>query len=561
MAKDLYTVDGYGVSLAGFHTCLASEAVGSLPAEHKDRICALVDTAIMQMFNMNHQEVVFVFRALLKEIKEYKTEEGWEWQVVEAISHWGIAYAQGVNYNKNFMTEEEAEVAMSSGKTAMQTIEKCKDKAPLEFMLIEALQCRCGSPSELEKLNVEYCAAMEKVYKACQDNVDIAALYAEALMNLRPWKLWEKSSAGEIEGNTYLAKDILEKALQQHPSHPALCHYYIHLMEMSPTPETCMPQCDQLRTSYPDFGHLVHMPSHIDMQIGNYGLAVTGNEAALVSDLKFCEMRGYETFYFGYPLHNYLMIVWASFFSGQFQKALNASEEIVKMTPKSMLDKYTDFLEPYLATKWHVLVRFGKWEKILELELPEDQTYYSVCTATAHYAKGVAYAALGRPDEGEQEIIKFRAAMEKVPQERILHNVPSKSSLGVAEQMLLGEVRYRQQRYEEAYDHLRKGVELELSLPYDEPAGWMQPVRHAHGALLLEQDQFETAMEVLEADLLVHPKNMWALLGLQRCYENLKMSEKTETTKAALQVALAQADGDYTSPCLCAREKKDCCSK
>mmetsp|Transcript_64349 Transcript_64349/g.129382 ORF Transcript_64349/g.129382 Transcript_64349/m.129382 type:complete len:797 (-) Transcript_64349:28-2418(-) len=359
----------------------------------------------------------------------------------------------------------------------------------------------------------------------------VAAIYAEALMQLRPWKLWTlqtNENATDATCDDALAVEVaavLESALAVDPNHPALCHLYIHLMEMSTTPSKALPQCDVLRGRFKSFGHLLHMPSHIDVQVGQYDLAVKGNEAGVAADLVYFRQHSHHNFYHGYLVHNYHFLAWAAMFDAQFYKALHASRALVETTPASMVTEFGDFLEGYLATHWHVLIRFGKWAEILAEPLiptiacephkcgDEDEAgdeaaafskakkrkvtalgeeHFPVCVAFAHYAKGLAHASLGNVRQALTSREAFEAAkrvvVESYPLRRV-HNVLCSQSLEVASAMLRGEVLFRQggaANMAESLRTLRTAVELDDALPYDEPWGWMVPSRHALGALLTD---------------------------------------------------------------------------
>jgi len=219
-----------------------------------------------------------------------------------------------------------------------------------------------------------------------------------------------------------------------------------------------------------------------------------------------------------------------------------------------------DFLEAFIPMKVHVLIRFGKWQEIIDLPLPEDQDLYSYTTAAIHYAKGVALAATGQIEAAEREKERFEAAAAKVPASRMLHNNTGEDLLAIAREMLNGELEYRKGNFDAAFAHLRKSIELEDDLPYDEPWGWMQPTRHAYGALLLEQGHVEEAEAVYRADLgldgtigrsFQHPENVWSLHGYHECLERLGKHDLALMIKQRLDLATARADVPIHASCYC----------
>ena len=112
---------------------------------------------------------------------------------------------------------------------------------------------------------------MRTVYKAFPDDLEVTTIFAEALINRTPWKLWDLKNRIPAEGaSTEEAQEILERAFSSHAEawdHPGLLHMYIHLMEMSPTPEKALVHGDKLVDLVPDSGHLVHMATHIDVSV------------------------------------------------------------------------------------------------------------------------------------------------------------------------------------------------------------------------------------------------------------------------------------------------------
>jgi tetratricopeptide (TPR) repeat protein len=221
-----------------------------------------------------------------------------------------------------------------------------------------------------------------------------------------------------------------------------------------------------------------------------------------------------------------------------------------------------DFFESYVSIRQHVLVRFGKWREIIAQELPKDPDLYCTTVAMMHYAKGVAHAALGDVPAAEAEQALFRAAAPRVLASRQIHNVPCTQLLAIAEKMLTGEIAYRRGQHDAAFAHLRAAIALEDDLPYDEPWGWMQPVRHALGALLLEQGRVTEAEAVYREDLglagslpraQIHPDNVWAMRGLLDCLERRGETAEAGLIRQRVEIAAARADLPVAVSCFCAR--------
>jgi tetratricopeptide (TPR) repeat protein len=335
---------------------------------------------------------------------------------------------------------------------------------------------------------------------------------------------------------------------------------YIHLMEMSPHPEKALNAGDGLSELVPDAGHLLHMATHIDVLCGDYQNVVLRNHKAILADQKYLARSGAMNFYTIYRCHNYHFKIYGAMFLGQMQVAMATADELAAAVSGEVLELMADWVEAFYPMKQHVLIRFGKWDEIKAQPLPEDAKLYAVTTALIHYAKTVACAATGDIPGAEAARDDFRAAKAAVPETRMLFNNTCADILGVAEAMLEGEVSYRKGDFDEAFDHLRRSVEMDDNLPYDEPWGWMQPTRHALGALLLEQERIEEAEAVYRADLgfdktlaraCQHPNNVWSLHGMHECLLRLGREDEAILLKPSLDIALARADVVIKYSCYC----------
>jgi tetratricopeptide (TPR) repeat protein len=397
----------------------------------------------------------------------------------------------------------------------------------------------------------------------------VRAIFIESILNRTPWQMWDTRTGAPAPGaGTLEARAALESALRDLPGamdHPGLLHLHVHLMEMSPYPEVALVTGDRLRELSPDMGHLTHMPTHIDIQCGHYRDAMHWNRQAIIADRKFYDRAGPMNFYSGYRIHNYHFAAYGAMFLGQYAPAIAAADELIETMPEALLripsPPMADFFESYVSIRQHVLIRFGKWHEIIAQALPADQALYCNTVAMMHYAKCVAHAALGEVQAAETEQALFRTAAQRVPRSRQLHNVPCVQLLAIAEQMLQGEIAYRRGEHDAAFAHLRAAVALEDALPYDEPWGWMQPVRHALGALLLEQGRVVEAEVVYREDLglggalpraQIHPDNVWALRGLLDCLERRGETQEAALIRQRVIFAAARADTPVSVSCFCA---------
>jgi tetratricopeptide (TPR) repeat protein len=485
-------------------------------------------------FGFNHEEAVRCFEHAYREDPSL------------AMALWGMSYAWGANINNMEIVPQQ----IAKADLAIRLAELQADNAtPAERDLIQALATRYAVPVPEDRtpLNTAYAEAMRGVYAKHRDDPTIAGLFAESLMNLQPWKNW--TPAGEPGPHTHELVTVLERALEREPDHPFLCHLYIHAMEASPTPEKALPFANRLRTAMPGIGHLVHMPSHIDVLVGDYAAAVTANQKAIVADNEFLRREGGDNFYSLYRMHNYHFVVYGAMFAGQKQTALRAARELVKQAPEDVVRKQADLMDGFMPTPLHVLVRFGEWEQVLQE--PEPPDYLPMSRAMRHYARAVAYAATGRVDEAVLEQDLFEEAQTKVPETSKLFQNMSRDILKVAESMVRGEIAYRRGSFDEAFDHLREAVRRDDALNYDEPWGWMQPARHALGALLLERGELVESEAVYRADLERHPNNVWALHGLIESLERQGKVQAASEYRTQFETLAKHADVKIDRSCYC----------
>jgi len=291
------------------------------------------------------------------------------------------------------------------------------------------------------------------------------------------------------------------------------------------------------------------MPSHIYIWTGHYDDVVRVNLHAVEVDKAFVEHAGRDNFYTLYRLHNLHFVAYGAMFDGRRELALSHARRIVAETPPGLLAAFPDFLDVFMATPYHVMVRFGMWEEILAE--PEPAPDLLAARAVWRYARGIALAVLGRVEEADRERSAFLAAKAAVPETRLLFNNPVAEILDVAEHVLGGEIEYRRGDYDLAFDLLRQAVALDVRLNYDEPWGWMEPARHALGALLTEQGHYEEAAEVYRANLARYPENGWALHGLAECLRGLGRTAEAADVQARFAQAWARSDTVLPGSCFC----------
>jgi tetratricopeptide (TPR) repeat protein len=522
------------------------------------------DRGLNWLFGFNHGEAIKCFKRSL------------DHDPACAMAHWGISYASGPNYNLpwHLYDPRGRQMALEASYDAMQAALQHAGKAsPVEQALIRALPARYPQRDAIDDMapwDKAFTKEVRTVFKKYPDDLEVRAVFAESIMNETPWKMWDLASGKPAEdAGTEEAMQVLEGAFGTIPAswdHPGLLHLYVHLMEMSPFPQRALRAGDRLREIMPESGHLKHMPTHLDVLCGFYHDVLVYNQKALESDRRFLAYSDDPGVYLIYVIHNFHFAIYGAMFLGQFTPAIAAAEELIATVPEAVLrvesPPMADFLEAYLTMKQHVLIRFGKWREIIVQDLPKDRELYCSNVAMLHYAKTVAHSTLGNIEDAEREKALFMAAKTRVPESRRVHNNAVVDLLGVAEEMLKGELEYRKGNYDAAFAHLRKSVELDDALPYDEPWGWMQPTRHALGALLLEQGHVDEAEAVYRSDLGLdgklsracqHPDNLWSLHGLHECLTRRGETVEAALIKQRLDLAAARAEIPVKASCFCRR--------
>jgi len=527
------------------------------------------DRGMVWAYAFNHEEAIRCFDRALELDPDL------------AIARWGVAYSTGPNYNKAWEAFDPVDLSASLARARMELSLAVTARATaIEQGLIEALQARfpTDDPNDVDALqagHAAYADGMVALADAYPDDIDVQALAADALVNVTAWALWDTRTGRPAPGSRVVAaKRILEDTLATPAGrkHPGALHLYLHTMEMSGAPQEALPAADLLRRLVPDAGHLEHMPSHIDVLCGNYRDSVVSNLSAVQADRRFVGREGPLNFYSLYRAHNLHFIVYSAMFEGNSRAALDAADELADQLTQELLaiesPPMADWLEAFVPLRTHVLARFGRWDDLIAQPLPEDLDLYCTTATTIHYGRGLAHAARGQLPQARAERDAFAAAYARVPDTRYLFNNTARDVLAIAQEMLDGEITYREGRFDDAFAHLRRAIELDDSLPYDEPWGWMSPTRHAYGALLLEQGRVEQAAQVYAADLGLdptlarpcqHPGNVWSLHGYHECLLRLGRTDEAAIIGQQLEIAIARADVPILASCACRLEVADPC--
>jgi tetratricopeptide (TPR) repeat protein len=434
-----------------------------------------------------------------------------------AMAHWGVALANGQNYNLGPLPDRE--------KAAYEAIQKALPlaaKAPEnEREYINALAKRYSPDpkADFQKLSLDYKNAMGALVKKYPDDLDAATLYAESCMNLRPWKLYTQDGK-PVEGTEEIVA-TLESVLKRNPNHIGANHYYIHAVEASQNPERALASAYRLKTLAPAAGHLVHMPAHIHMRIGDYETAASANAQGAEADRAYIKVAGSQGFYpMMYYNHNVHFFAIARAFEGHYADARKAADELVAFAMPMV--KEMAMLDAFTPTNTLILVRFNKWDEVLKQPEPDKSIRYT--NLIWHFAQGMAHTANRKLDKAESELMTIREIIKNTPADASLGLNDTVKVMVVAENFLAGKLALAKKEKQAALEFYRKAIAAEDALNYTEPADWYIPVRESLGAALLMYKEFAEAEKVFREDLQKNPRSGRSLFGL---LESLKGQNKT----------------------------------
>jgi tetratricopeptide (TPR) repeat protein len=492
------------------------------------------DQGLCFLYSFNHDEAIRSFRKAAELDPDC------------AMAWWAIALALGPHINNPVLPEDKARAAWEALNQARRAAAGAK---PIERELIEALSKRYADPppAERQPLDQAYADAMRRVRQAHPDDADVGALFAESLMDLRPWDLW--TPAGEAQPGTDEIVATLESVLAASPRHPLALHLYIHAVEASLHPERADVASDTLRDLQPGLGHLVHMPSHIDVRRGRWHQAIEANTKAIRADRQYREQSPHQGFYRIYMAHNHHMLAFAAIMRGQSQLAIGAIREMLEGIPSEWVKENAAMADGFTAMPLEMLVRFGRWDEVMTA--PEPPDYLPLARCMRLCARGIACAARGDVSQARAEQQAFLRAKSALTPEAVFGNNKALDLMNVAEHLLAGEIDYRAGNVSAGLAALREAVKLEDQLRYAEPPDWIHPVRHALGAALLQEGRAAEAEQVYREDLAKLPENGWSLFGLAR---SLRLQGKTDAAQefeARFRQAWKDADVTITSSCFC----------
>ena len=490
---------------------------------------AFFDQGLALLYNFNHAEAE---RSFLK-AAELDPEAPMPW--------WGVGVALGLNYNRD-VTRLEGERLARACDAADKAVALSRGRSPVEAALAEALATRYSrdEKADPEALNRRYRDAMRDVHRRFPDDPEVATLYADAMMNVRPWQLWTRDGAPEADTAELVA--LLEGILRRHPNHPGANHYYIHAVEASPTPDRALASAARLETLVPGAGHLMHMPTHIYIHTGHIGRVAELNAKAAAADERYIEIARPEGIYpFMYYGHNVHFMVVGNILSGRYDDAVAAGRRMVDLvTPH--VDDMGPMVEWALALPTLAHVRFHKWETILAA--PRPPASRALATAFDCYARAIALRMTGRPAEARAESEAFQAARARVTDETMVVSFnPAPAVLAMVGHLLQGQLA---EDADEAIGHLEEAARAQDGFAYDEPEPWPWSVRETLGAALLKAGRAVDAEKVFRADLANNPGSGRTLFGLMKSLEAQGRAVEAASVQREFQAAWERATSPLT---------------
>ena len=489
------------------------------------------DQGMAQAYGFNHEAAIRSF------------ERAAELDPNAAMPHWGRAWALGPNYN--------LDIDDPRAKSAFESMTRARSLAPLddarggvpnaERAYIDALAVRYSSDMKADRaaLAAAYSRAMGELARRHPDDLDAAALYAESLMNLTPWKLW--SIDGRPNVNTEEIVTTLESVLQRNPNHLGANHYYIHAVEASRSPARALPSAARLATLAGQSGHLLHMPAHIYARTGDHAGAAAANAAGAAADRRYIVTDPNGLYGMMYYSHNLHFLADSHMMQGRFSDAQQAGARVAEhLNPHAAM---MPMVESMIVTPVSVLLRFGRHADILALTEPAADR--PVQRAWHRFARGVALARTGRVEEAAAERKTLTAAITTVPETALFGGTglaPARGVLGIAALVLDARIAAARNEHDRAIKLWQQAVAAADPLPYDEPPIWFYPIRESLGAALLAADRGADAERVFRDDLLNNPRNARSLFGLREALARQGKEADAAWVQREFETAWKQAD-------------------
>jgi tetratricopeptide (TPR) repeat protein len=464
------------------------------------------DQGLRQIYAFNHDEAARSFQRAA------------ELDPKLAMAYWGVAEAVGPNYN-----DPASDERFAAAHTAIQkAADLSANASPAEQAYIQAMALRFPADPKADRRQAAeaYHDAMREVSKNFPDDLDAATLFAESGMNLHPWGLWHRD--GTPEAGTEEIVATLESVIKRDPNHMGAIHYYIHAVEASASPERALAGANRLAAMAPSAGHLVHMPAHVYIRTGDYAAAVKTNQAAAIADRAYIKASGVQGLYpMMYYSHNLHFIAMCSAMSGDYPEAMKNAQMLAAHVRPHV--KEMPPLEGFVTIPIAVDVRFRRWDDILKMPKPSPEMKTE--TVFWHFARGMALAAMGKPDEAQADYQVVADAEKNTPEDVVFAmpvNNKTKDVLKIARDVLGAKIALAKKDNAGAITQLQDAVTVQDSLKYNEPEDWFFPVRESLGAVLLMGGDASGAEKVFRQDLDRHPRNPRSLFGLEEALKAQK---------------------------------------
>ena len=481
------------------------------------------DQGLRLVYGFNHEEAIRAF------------EEATRLDPSAVMAYWGIALALGPNINAAMDKTDE--------RRAWEALQKARSYSAHVTLAEQAYITAIGKRYSLKGstrtvLDKAYADAMRALWKQYPEDPDAGVLFAEALMDLHPWDLW--TSNGKPKSGTEELVSTLETVLARAPNHPGACHYYIHAMEASLTPERALSCAERLPGLMPGAGHLVHMPAHIHMRIGRYHEAAEDNAQAAEIDRRYLAGNPSAGDYAdGYYRHN-LHFLWASLaMEGRSAEAVKVARQLAGTIRETEVRQELSN-DLYRSVPLWSMIRFGQWDALLK-ELPPPTTF-RLKQAIWRLGRGMALIASGRVPGAEGEHTALATLAKRFARSRTAEEQTERAIIQIAERLLAGEIATHHKQYDVAITALREAIKAEDALPYSEPPFWPIPVRHYLGVVLQKAGRAQEAESVYRADLIKNPHNGWAQYGLMQSLRAQRKDREADKAEQEWKRAWIHAD-------------------
>ncbi|MEO8430686.1 MAG: hypothetical protein ABI592_04185 [Acidobacteriota bacterium] len=489
------------------------------------------DQGLRLVYAFNHDEAKLAF------------EEAARADPACAICFWGVGLTLGPNINLPAIAERAA----AADEAVRAAVALAPKASPVERALIAALRKRYSSPPASDagaqkRLDTAYADAMRGVARRFPRDLDVQALFAESLMDLRPWDHWTLD--GQPQPGTLEIVRTLERVLAKDPGHPGANHYYIHAVEASKTPGRAAASAKRLEAMMPGAGHVVHMPSHIYIRTGRYEEASAANRRAIAADTAYAAKGRPSPIYGMYVAHNHQFLWATAMLQGRAAESLEAARGCVAAAPVEMLRAMPGF-DILLTYPGSTLARFGRWDEALREPAPPED--FPFATAMWHYVRGVARTGKGDAEGARSELRELDRIAQGIPADAMESLNSAHDLLAIASKVLGGRIAAAAGDRGGAAKILAEAVAAEDRLHYAEPPDWYYPVRQTLGAVLLADGRAKDAERVYREDLERNPKNGWSLIGLAEALKAQGVSEGEAAARRDFAAAWERADAPLTA--------------